>query len=100
MPENNYPSIQARHNEKMIELRIRFWTNDIAETSGEIVPKHAWDSGVVHVQRNASHDIEPLNPKPFHSLMDLTAVVEKVLIAHGVRLHSGRRSQKYFVTED
>ena len=100
MPENNQTSRQARLNEKMIELRVRFWTNDIAETVGEILPKHAWDSGVVHMQRNVSHEIEPQNPKPFHSLMDLTAVIEKVLVEHGVRLHSGRRSQKYFVTED
>lgn len=92
-------SRQARHTEKMIELRIRFWTNDIAETRGEIIPKHAWDAGVVLMERNHSHDIEPSNPKPFHTLMDLSAVIEKVLIQHGVQLHPTRQTQKYFVTE-
>lgn len=98
MPNTNPQSRQAKLNEKMIELRIRFWTNDIAETKGEILPKHAWDSGVVLMERNTSHEIEPENPKPFHSAMDLPAVIEKVLIEHGIQLHSGRRSRKYFVT--
>lgn len=85
----------ARHTEKMIELTVRFWTNDIAKKDGEIIPKHAWDSGVVSLQKNESHGIEPENPKPFHSLMEMNAVIEKVLIAHGVKLKRARRSLKY-----
>lgn len=100
MPDTNLQSRQAKLNEKMIELRIRFWTNDIAKTKGEILPKHAWDGGVVLMERNTSHEIEPENPKPFHSVMDLPAVIEKVLIEHGVQLHSGPRSQKYLATGD
>ena len=84
----------------MIELRIRLWTNRLGTAEGHITPKHAWDSGVVFMQRNASHGIEAKTPKPFHSMMDLTAIVEKVLIAHGVKLHSGSRSQKYLVLEN
>ena len=99
MPTNTPTSTQARHNEKMIELRIRFWTNAIAETDGEIIPKHSWDAGVVHMQRNASHGIEPENPKPFHTLMDLPAVIEKVLVAHGIQLHHSKQSRKYFSEE-
>ena len=99
MPSNT-PSRQAAHNEKMIEVRVRFWTNDIAEAGGEIIPKHSWDAGVVHMQRNASHGIEPENPKPFHTLMDLPAVIEKVLLKHGIKLHHGTSSRKYYVSED
>lgn len=96
MPSKPLPSKKAQPNEKMIEVRIRFWTNDIAPTKGEISPKHSWDSGVVHMQSNTSHGIDPKNPKPFHTLMDLPAVIEKVLVAHGVQLHHGKQSLKYF----
>ena len=37
-----------------------------------------------------------MRPKPFHSMMDLPGVIEKVLIAHGVTLHSNRTTDKYF----
>jgi len=40
----------AKHGQRMIEVQIRFWTNDIAESKGQIVPKHAWASGVVKVE--------------------------------------------------
>ena len=84
----------------MIEIRVRFWTNSIAETKGEIIPKHSWDGGMVYMQPNASHGIEPHKPKPFHSMMELPAVIEKVLHKHGVKLHHGTSSRKYFVSED
>ena len=88
-------SIKAQKNEKMLELRIRFWTNDLAETEGEIIPKHAWDSGVVVMDRNLSHGIEPGSPTPFGSTMGLLSVIEKVLISHGIRLHPSKKSRKY-----
>jgi len=37
------------------------------------------------MQRNASHGNRAEKPKPFHTLMDLPAVIEKVLVAHGIR---------------
>jgi hypothetical protein len=86
---------KAGLGERMVEVKIRFWTNDIAE-SGAILPKHAWASGVVRMERNSVHDVVPLNPKPFHSLMDLPAVIEKVLVEHGIVLHLNRRMKKYF----
>ena len=47
------------------------------------------------MERNRSHGIDPGNPKPFHTLMDLSAVIEKVLIEHGVVLHRSRKMKKY-----
>ena len=88
-------SRRAGSKEKMIELRIGFWTNEISDVSGQIIPKHAWDSGVVRMGRNRSHGIAPRNPTPFNSLMHLTQVIEKVLTAHGVTLHLDRRSRRY-----
>lgn len=88
-------SLEAKQGEKMIEVKLRFWTNDIAAEQGNVVPKHAWTSGVVRMERNRSHGIEPGNPKPFHSLLDVAAVIEKVFIDHGVVLHASRRMKKY-----
>jgi len=85
----------AVHGEKMIEVKIRFWTNDIAKKTGNIVPKHAWSSGVVRMEGNKSHGIKPRNPLPFHSLMDIGAVIEKVLINHSIALHPSKRMNKY-----
>ena len=49
---------EAEHGEKMIEIKLRFWTNDIAKQKGKIVPKNAWAAGVVRVERNDSHGIK------------------------------------------
>ena len=88
-------SREAKYGERMIEVRIRFWTDEIAEGEGQIRPKHAWTSGVVRMQRNESHGITPKNPRPFNSLMDIPGVVEKVLIQHGIKLHRISRMWKY-----
>ena len=90
-------AIEAQQGEKMIEVKVRFWTNDIVE-GGKILPKHAWAAGVVHMESNKAHDIKPLKPKPFHSLLDLSAVIEKALIEHRVVLHPGPRMKKYLST--
>jgi hypothetical protein len=86
---------EAKHGQKMIEVKIRFWTNDIAE-QGKVIPKHAWASGVVRIEANQAHGIVPGKPRPFHSLLDVTSVIEKVLIEHGIVLHAGRKMKKYF----
>ena len=97
MPETGSGSIarEAGQGERMLEVKIRFWTNDIAGGKGVVRPKHAWSSGVVRIERNRTHGITPGNPRPFHTLMDLPAVIEKVLIEHGVVLHHSRRMRKY-----
>ncbi len=85
---------EAPHGEKMIEIKLRFWTNNIA-SDGKVRPKHAWTSGVVRVERNDAHGLVPGNPKPFHSLLDIGAVVEKTLIEHGVTLLPSEKMKKY-----
>lgn len=88
-------ALEAKHGEKMIEVKIRFWTNDLSGQSGKVLPKHAWAAGVVRMEANKSHGIVPLAPKPFHSLLDVGSVIEKVLVQHGVVLHRGPRMRKY-----
>jgi hypothetical protein len=91
--------LEVQHGEKMIEVKLRFWTNNIAPTKGNVIPKHAWAAGVVRLERNVAHGIKPGKPIPFHSLLDLGAAIEKALIEHGITLHPGRRMKKYFKTK-
>jgi hypothetical protein len=85
---------EAAHGEKMIELTVRFWTNNLAE-EGQIVPKHAWASGVVKLEPNATHGIDASRPTPFQSLPDLFSKIEQLMIEHGVTLHPSRVERKY-----
>ena len=87
--------VDAVHGEKMIEVKLRFFTDKISSESGKIIPKHAWSHGVVRMERNSAHGIEPRNPRFFYSLLDTGAVMEKVLIEHGVVLHPSRKMRKY-----
>jgi len=87
---------EAVYGKKMVEVKVRFWTNGIAEGKGKIIPKECWDSGVVRLSSNKSHDIAPQKPIVFNSLMNLTAVIERALISHGIKLHLGNRSQKMY----
>lgn len=88
-------SREAKHGERMLEVRVRFWTDEIAEGKGQIVPKHAWTSGVVRMQANKPHGIIPKNPRHFNSLMGLPQVIERVLIDHGIKLHRLGKMSKY-----
>jgi len=86
---------EARHGEKMIEIKVRFWTDDIASDPGKVVPKNAWTSGVVRIDSNKSHGITPGSPVPFSSLLDVGAAIEKVLIDQRITLHPSRKMRKY-----
>ena len=88
-------ALEAKHGKKMIEVRLRFWTNNIASEANKVIPKHAWASGVVHIQGNESHGIVPGNPRPFHSLLDIGSVIERVLLEHEIVLHPSRKMDKY-----
>ena len=86
---------EAKHGSKMIEVKVRFWTNDIADGKGKILPKHAWGSGVVRIGSNASHGIVPKDPLMFNSMAEIPAKIEKVLMDHGVTIHKSDRMRKY-----
>lgn len=90
---------EAIHGEKMIEVKLRFWTNAISTEKGKVRPKHAWTSGVVRIEGNKSHGITPGTPRPFHTLLDIGAVVEKVLLEHDVVLHPSRKMRKYIESD-
>jgi hypothetical protein len=90
-------AVKANYRERMIEVKVRFWTNGIAKQKGYIVPKHAWTSGIIRMEDNDSHGIEQGTPRPFNSLMEIPAIIEKVLIEYGIRLHRVKKTEKYIV---
>src|SRR5688500_18724683 len=75
---------EAEHGKKMIEVRVRFWTNDLADGKTRIRPKHAWGSGIVGISSNGAHGISPGDFVPFNSMAEIPAKIEKVLIDNGV----------------
>jgi len=88
---------EAAYGEKMIELKIRFFTNNIASSRGKVVPKHAWTCGVVGIEKNKVHEIVPQGVVHFQSLLDLGAAIEKILAKHGIKLHESKKMQKYMI---
>ena len=54
---------------------------------------------MLRIESNKSHEIVPGAPKPFHSLLDVGAVIEKLLIEQGIILHPSRKMRKYIETE-
>jgi hypothetical protein len=98
--EKGIQAREAKHGEKMIEVRLRFWTDELASGSGRILPKHAWSSGVVRIEGNDSHGIKPSKPRPFNSLLDVGAAIEKLRVEHGVVLHPSRSMCRYFPSSD
>jgi hypothetical protein len=74
----------------MIIVTVRFYTNDLAEEEGEIIPRHAWDVGTVGVQANELHDLKTSGPLHFHAFSEIPTKIEEVLMKSGVTLHHGR----------
>jgi hypothetical protein len=87
---------EAKHGEKMIEVKIRFWTDKLSP-EGTVIPKHGWTSGVVRMQANKAHGIQPKHPRPFNSLLDLGAAIERTLKEHDIVLHVSDGMKKYVV---
>jgi hypothetical protein len=92
--ESNAPAREAKYGEKMIEVKVRFWTNDIAPDD-QIQPGHAWTGGVVRIVPNKSHGISSGDATPFNSLLEIGSAIEKVLIDHGIVLYPSNRMKKY-----
>jgi hypothetical protein len=88
------PGVTAPFGEKMIQLEIRLFTDEIAP-KGKVIPKHAWDTGMVTVQTNSTHGLRKGDPVPFNSLLELPVAIEKLFLKQGIILHSGSRSGKY-----
>ena len=95
MDASNNVGRKAQYRERMIEVKVRFHTDHIAEGKGMICPKHAWGVGVARIAPNESHDIRAGKAVHFHSLLEMPRAVEKVLIQHGIRIHPIGPMRKY-----
>jgi hypothetical protein len=62
MPKN-IRAVKANHGEKMIELKVCFFTNNIAG-HGKVMPKHARCAGVIRIQADNAHGIVSEKSKP------------------------------------
>ena len=85
---------KAKLGERMIELKVCFWTDGFAE-KGYIWPEHAWTRGEVRIIRNDAHGIKPAHGCKFNSLMEIPSAIEKVLVDHGVELHLCSKMDQY-----
>ena len=92
---NKGTSHKAKYGEKMIEVKVCFFTDGIAQSAGSVVPKNAWTMGAVRIDANRSHGITPQNPVIFNSLLEVVGAIEKVLINHGIKLHASPKTRKY-----
>ena len=90
---------EAKFGERMIELKVRFWTDGIAEGKGRIRPKHGWTRGMITIERNDAHEIVPVRGRPFNSLMEIPSAIEKILMEHGIQLHLCHKMDRYVLQE-
>ena len=80
-------SVEANHGEKTIEVKLRFFTDNIADTKGHVLPKHCWPVGMATMPKNDSHGIRNVKNHPFHSLAEVSSVVEEILADAGITVH-------------
>lgn len=89
---------ESKYGEKMIEVKVRFWTDGIS-VPDKVRPKHGLTSGVVRIKTNKTHGIVAGKTRPFNSLLDLSSAIEQVLKDHGVVLHISRGMKTYIATD-
>ena len=88
---------EAKWGERMIEVKVYLWTNEIAKGEGKIRPKHGRGRGMVRVEPNEVHGIGSQRTVPFNSLMELPFAIEKALIRSGITIHPSPNMKKYLV---
>ncbi|MEM1582842.1 MAG: hypothetical protein QXK89_10125 [Candidatus Bathyarchaeia archaeon] len=89
--------VEAKYGERMIELRVAFFTDNIANTEGKVVPKVCWDIGTVRLLANAAHGVKASEPYFFDGLSELLTTIEKLLVDNGIKvLHCPRRTRDLY----
>jgi len=75
------------YGKRMIEIKVRFFTSQIASAKNKYLMKHCWDAGVVRIAPNHEHGIKAHQPIPFSSLPEILVKIEKLLKVNGIKLH-------------
>ncbi len=91
---------EAEYGKRMIEVKVRFWTDNIAEGEGRILPKVCWERGVVRMERNDAHSITPDYPVPFNSMTEILPKIEQVLKTHGIKVVRTKTAKGLYTTID
>lgn len=79
-------AITVPYGDKTIVLKVRFFTDAIAE-NGQVLPKNAWTNGVVSLVANPAHGIPSGYKMVFNTLAEIGPAIEKVLVQAGIKLH-------------
>jgi hypothetical protein len=83
--------------ERMIEVRLKFFTDELSGRPGYIVPGYCWDHGVVVVSANQAHEVKVGgNPLIFHTLDGIPDAVTRALHRSGVTLVPGYGTRKRY----
>ncbi len=88
----------ANYGKKTIEVRVRFFTDSIADTKGKIIPKVCWDGGAVFMIKNEAHGIVPQPPEIFNTMTEIVPKIETVLRQHGVKVVRSVTAKKLYTS--
>jgi hypothetical protein len=64
MTNHQKKTVTANRGERTIPITIRLWTDGLAP-KGEVLPRHAYGSGVIRLAPNKTHGIKGTSPVPF-----------------------------------
>jgi hypothetical protein len=68
---------------------------EIARRQGAVLPGHAMTKGVVRMDRHSAHGVGGGRARPFNSLMEIPATLERVLMDQGITLHACGKMRRY-----
>jgi len=91
---------EAKYGEKMIEVKVRFWTDSIASEEGKIIPKVCWEHGVIRMERNDAHGIIPKEPLPFNAFTEILPRIEQILKSYGIKVVRKETVKGLYTTQD
>jgi len=77
--------VRSTHGKKTIEVRLRFFTDDLAQQDGHIVPKHCWSIGGASMPVNEDHGIESRQTVLFNSIAAILPAIEELFSANGIQ---------------
>lgn len=84
----------SKEGNKTVEVRLHFFTDQIAANGGVFKAKHAVSVGTARLPTNPRHGITKGECHYFESLAELPATVAKALAAHGITLHPGKKQSR------
>jgi hypothetical protein len=75
-------------SDKPIKVTVYLRTDGLpGAAEGQVIPGHAWASGVVRVRPSKAHRLRAGRPMPFSGMTQLGTAVEEALTAGDVTLH-------------